>query len=241
MNNATLDQLKALKLEGMAHAYSAFMNLPVNQQPGQNMLLDQLLEAEAEHRITKKKNMYVRLSKLRYQANVYDIDCSEQRNLSKDQLAKFIDCRYIQKAQNVLITGATGCGKSYLACALGHQACAFGHRTLYFNMNRFIEQLALSELDGSKIKWFNRLNRAALIILDDFGLQPLNHNTLLALLQILEDRYGRYSTIICSQLPYNKWYEYINEPTLADAILDRLLSNAHKIDLEGKSLRKSSI
>lgn len=241
MNTETLNQLKDLKLEGMAHAYQSFLSLPLNQRPSEEVFINQLIESEKEHRIEKRKTMFLRLSKLRYQANIYDIDCSEKRNLSKDQLAKLTDCLYIKQAQNVVITGATGSGKSYLGCALGHQACAYGYRTLYFNLNRFIEQLALAELDGTKIKWLNKLKKASLIILDDFGLQPLNEQLLVTLLQIMEDRYNQSSTIICSQLPVNKWHEYLNEPTLADAILDRILPNAHKLELKGESLRKKLV
>lgn len=215
------------------------MSLPINQQPCADIILSQLLQAEVQHRADKRKNMFLRLSKLRYQATLHDINCSAKRNLSKEQLAKITDTAYLDRAQNIIITGATGCGKSYLSCALGHHACLNGYRTLYFNLNLFIEKLALAELDGSKLKWFNQLSKASLLILDDFGLQPLNHSILVSLLQILEDRYGKSSTIICSQIPVEKWQIYLNEPTLSDAILDRLVHNAHRINLTGKSLRKT--
>ncbi len=148
------------------------------------------------------------------------------------------DCAYLDRGENVLITGATGCGKSYLACALGNNACVNGYRTLYFNMNRFTEQIALAKTDGTLIKWMDRLKKAKLIIFDDFGLQPITHQVKLILLQILEDRYENAATIICSQLPVSKWHQYFNEPTLADAILDRIVPKAHRIELKGKSLRK---
>ena len=150
------------------------------------------------------------------------------------------DGSYIQRGENILISGATGSGKSYLSCALGHQACMQGYRTLYFNMNRFIEQIALAKVDGSLIKWMDRMKKARLIILDDFGLQPITHAVKLIILQMLEDRYENASTLICSQLPIAKWYDYLDEPTLADAILDRLVTKAHRIELKGKSLRKRS-
>ena len=150
------------------------------------------------------------------------------------------DSTYLDRGENILITGSTGCGKSYMACALGNNACVTGYRTLYFNMNRFAEQIALAKTDGSVIKWLDRLKKAKLIILDDFGIQPISHPVKLLLLQILEDRYEQASVIICSQLPVGKWHEYFDEPTIADAILDRIIPKAHRIELKGKSLRKRS-
>ena len=151
------------------------------------------------------------------------------------------DCSFIQRAENILITGSTGCGKSYLACAFGRQACTLGYKALYLGMNRFTEKLSLSKLDGSYIKLLNHIEKMPLIIIDDFGLIPLENQARTALLQVLEDRYGKRSTIITSQLPVNKWYQYINEPTLADAIMDRLSGSAHRFELKGESLRKKKI
>jgi DNA replication protein DnaC len=151
---------------------------------------------------------------------------------------KLADGLFIDRAENILITGATGCGKSYLACAIGRQVCSLGYRVIYFGMNRFLEKVSQSKLDGTFIKMLNQIEKTHLLIFDDFGLTPLDNISRLALLQILEDRYGKKSIIITSQLPVVKWYDFIAEPTLADAIMDRLAVNAHRIELKGESLRK---
>ena len=242
MNTAeTLSQMKQLKLQGMHHAYQSQMELPMDQQLDGHELIAHLTQAEQLNRSQEKSTYYLKLAKMRQPATVEQIECSAARNFTKQQLAMLIEGRYLEQGENILITGATGCGKSYLACALGHQACMQGYKTAYLNMNRLIEKVTLSKLDGSYIKLLNHLERQTLIVLDDFGLQNLGQDTRLTLLQLLEDRYGKKSVIVTSQLPVAKWYEYINDPTLADAILDRLTSNAHRIELKGESLRRKKI
>lgn len=234
---ATLQQLRELKLDGMARSYEAILDLPTSSQPEAHGLLAQLVQQEVDNKRFKRTQMYLRLSKLRYAAQLEEIKCSSERNLNREQISLLADCSWVKRAENILITGATGCGKSFLACALGHQACLLGYKTLYLNMNRFIEKVTLAKLDGTFIKLLNQIEKTFLLILDDFGLQPLSSDTRLALLQILEDRYQRRATIFASQLPLPQWHEYIADPTLADAILDRLIANSHKMELKGKSLR----
>jgi DNA replication protein DnaC len=235
----TLEQLQTLKLAGMAKRYEAILNQPVHQQPEPHTLLGMLTEAEAGYRVHQRTQLYLRLAKLRYNTTPEQINCTPGRGITKEMLATLSDGTFIEKSENLLITGSTGCGKSYFACAMGRNACLLGHRTLYYSMNRFIEALAAARLDGTYIRWLNTIAKTPLLIIDDFGLQSLSHDMRLTLLQILEDRFAKGSTIITSQLPVNKWYEYINEPTLADAICDRLTANANKIELKGESLRKS--
>jgi DNA replication protein DnaC len=237
---ATLQLMNKMKMEGMASSYEAILDLPIDKHPDTHACIATLIDAEIQSRAHKRTNMLIRLSKLRYATSIYDIIYKPERNLDKNTIAQLADCAYIDRAENLFITGATGCGKSFLGCALGHQACLMGYRTLYFNMNRLCEHIAVAKVDGTYIKWINRLRKANLIVLDDFGLQPLTHDIKLALLQILEDRYAKSSTIITSQLPVNKWYEYIDDQTLADAIMDRLTAKSSRINLTGKSLRKSS-
>jgi len=234
----TLEQMQQLRLQGMYRAYHSQLELPMDQQLEGHDLVAQLVQSEQLHRAQEKTAMFLKLAKLRLPATIEQIECSPSRNLTKQQLAILAEGRYLDNGENLLITGSTGCGKSYLACALGHQACMEGHKTAYLGMNRLIEKITLSKLDGSYIKLLNQLERQALIILDDFGLQNMNQDVRLTLLQLLEDRYGKKSIIVTSQLPVAKWYEYINDPTLADAILDRLTANAQRIELKGESLRR---
>lgn len=234
----TLQHLQQLKLNGMVKRYEAVIATGIHEQPEPHMLIAWLAEAEASYRLHQRTQLYLRLSKLRYHATIEQINCNPGRGITREQLITLSDSTFIEKSENILINGLTGSGKSFLACALGRQACMLGHRTLYYSMNRFIEALALARLDGSYIKWLNIIDKTPLLILDDFGLQPLTHDIKLTLLQILEDRFAKGATIITSQLPVNKWYEYINENTVADGICDRLTANAHRIELKGESLRK---
>jgi DNA replication protein DnaC len=234
----TLDQLSQLKLHGMADAYQAVISLPVQEQPSIHPFIARLSEAEAQHRVNLKTQLYLKYSKLRYNAVLEQVYCNTTRNLTQESLLAIADCGFIDRSENILITGATGCGKSYLACAIGRQACSLGYKTLYLGMARFLERISLSKLDGSYIKMLNQIEKTHLLILDDFGLHPMDKIARLALLQILEDRYGKKSTLISSQIPVDKWHPYIGESTIADAIMDRLAGNAYRFDLKGDSLRK---
>jgi len=237
-NQETLIQLESLKMKGMAQAFSAIMNLAPNNRPPLEQIMAKMVESEILFRNERKMTMCLKTSRLRYNSVLEEVICSEQRNLTKEQLLELSDCSFVRRAENILITGKTGCGKSYLACAIGKQACHMGIRTEYFAMNKFIEKIAMAKIEGSFIKVINHIEKNDLIIFDDFGLQPLDTNSRLALLQILEDFYERKSVIITSQLPVKNWYDYIGEPTLADAIMDHITSNSIRVEIKGESMRR---
>ncbi len=234
----TLQQMKELKLSGMANSYSAQLELSLDQQLEGHALVAYLLQAEQLHRGSERMATLIKAARLRYNTLPEEIECSETRNLSKAQWATLLEGRYLSQGENILIAGATGVGKSAIACALGYQACLMGIKTRYYNMNRLIEAILIAKTEGSYLKLLNQFEKIPLIIIDDFGLQNINKNIKLALLQIIEDRYAKRSLIITSQLPISNWYDYLDEPTLADALMDRMTAKCHRLELKGDSRRK---
>jgi DNA replication protein DnaC len=234
----TLHQMRSLKLTGMASAYQTLLSLPYDQHPPTDQLLAQLVDAEMLQRQHHKTVASIRAAKFRYQAIIEEIQYLPERNLDKNLMLRLADTAYIKRAENVFITGATGCGKSYIASALGLQACQMGLKVGYFSMTKLLQRFNLAKADNSISKELARIEKMHLIILDDWGLQPLDNPMKITLLQMIEDRHGRASTIITSQLPVAQWFDYIAEPTLADAILDRLMQHVHRIELKGESMRK---
>ncbi|WPQ63337.1 IS21-like element helper ATPase IstB [Chitinophaga sancti] len=238
MQEIIKQQLGQMKLYGMQQAYTAVL---ANKRPDSlthDELIHLLVQAEWENRENRKINRSMKGAKFRYQASIEEIDFDKSRNLDRTQLLRLAEGVFIQKKEDLLITGASGVGKSYIASALGHQACQLGCRVLYFNTQKLFSRLKMSKGDGSYIKEINKIEKFDLLILDDFALQPLDNHNRNTLMEIIEDRHGRRSTIIASQLPVNVWYEVIGESTIADAILDRLVHKAHRIELQGESMRK---
>jgi DNA replication protein DnaC len=237
-NQATLDLMRELSLNGMAQAFETIVSLPADKQITADQLLAHLVHAEADHRKHRKMLNAIQQAKFRYQANIEEIEYLPDRNLEKNFILRLADTSFISRNENVLITGATGCGKSFIATALGYQACQMGLKVAYFSLPKLLQKLLLAKADGSYAKELARLEKMHLLLLDDWGLQPLDLNAKMAIMQLIEDRHGKAATIITSQLPISKWHEYIAEPTLADAILDRILQHAHRIELNGQSMRK---
>ena len=236
----TLELMRSLRLVGMADRYNAIMETPIHQRPDAVVILAQLVEAEELYRNNRRMLSAIKNARFRYQASLNDVIYSDQRNITREIITSLADCSFVDRGENIIITGATGCGKSYLASALGYQACTKGKRVAYFSLPKLLSKLKSDKLDGSFRKEMDRIENKNLLILDDWGLTPLDTAARLALLQIIEDRHSRYSTIITSQLPISAWHQYINENTVADAILDRIIHQAHRIELKGESLRKTT-
>lgn len=232
--------MRSLRLIGMADRYNAIMETPIHQRPDAVVILAQLVEAEELYRNNRRMLSAIKNARFRYQASLNDVIYSDQRNITREIITSLADCSFVDRGENIIITGATGCGKSYLASALGYQACTKGKRVAYFSLPKLLSKLKSDKLDGSFRKEMDRIENKNLLILDDWGLTPLDTAARLALLQIIEDRHSRYSTIITSQLPISTWHQYINENTVADAILDRIIHQAHRIELKGESLRKTT-
>jgi DNA replication protein DnaC len=238
LNHPTLDNLLALKLTGMAKALSEQMALPESQalsfEERLGLLVDREMTARSDRRLTTR----LRQAKLRLSASLEDIDYRHPRGLDKAVMARLATCQWVREHHNVLITGPTGIGKTWLSCALGHQACREGYTVLYLRLPRLLQELPLAKGDGRDPKLMASLAKTALLILDDWGLASLSDENRRDVLEVLEDRHGRSATLVTSQFPVEHWHEALGNPTLADAILDRLLHNAYKITLRGDSMRK---
>jgi DNA replication protein DnaC len=237
-NQATLQKLEALRLHGMSRAFRGAIESGAKNHLTPDELLSHVVDAEWDERHNRRQQRLLKAARLRYAAGFEDIDFALNRNLEKNQLLRLSDCRWIEEHQDLILSGPCGTGKSFLACALGTQACLYGYRVGYYAASKLFSQLKLCRADGSYLKELSRIQKQALIIIDDFGLQALDALSRLSLLEILEDRYGRASSIFVSQLPVSGWHSMIGDPTIADAICDRIVHGAHRIELKGESVRK---
>ena len=236
--NPTLTKLYELKLLGMAKAYQEQDNISDIGTLSFEERLGLLVDQEQTQRQNRRLTSRLKTAKLRQNACIEDIDLRYERGLEKALLLQLSSCEWIKDHHNVLVTGPTGIGKSYIACALAHSACREGYKSLYVRLPRLLEDMGIARADGRYNKLLITLSRTDLLVLDDFGLSKLTDHNCRDLLEIIEDRYGLKSTIIASQLPIKSWHDAMLDPTLADAILDRLVHNAYKINLNGESMRK---
>jgi len=236
--NATLEKLQEMRLHGLARAYRESMETGMGRQVTSDELIAHMVQSEWDDRYNKKFQRLVMNARFRYKAGFEEIDYSVNRGLDKNAMLRFSSCQWISKHQVIIISGPTGSGKSFIGSALGYQACNNNYKVLYYNCSKLLDRLKIAKADGSYIREMGKIEKADLLILDDFGIKPLDSQQRLALLEILEDRHERTATIITSQLPVDKWYDLIGEPTIADAILDRLVHASHRIEIKGESMRK---
>ncbi len=238
MNEDTLKKLRQMKLLGMANVLETSLANTQRENLSCDEMLSVLVDAEYDDRTNRRIERNIRNARFRYKASMEELYQDVERNINRTLLTRLATCSFIDKAENILITGSTGIGKSYVASAFGNQACIQGYKVLYSNTKRLFTRLKLSKADGTYLKELGRIERTDLLIIDDFGLQEIDSFGRNVLMEIIEDRHGKKSIIIVSQLPVTLWYEVIGEETVADAIMDRIVHNAYRFELQGESLRK---
>lgn len=238
LNQHTLEKLHSLRLTGMAEAFEQQMAQPAAGELAFEERLGLIVDQEILYRENRRLTRLLKAARLRVNACVEDIDYRHPRGLDRAYMSTLVSCHWVQRQQNLCITGPTGSGKTWLSCALGNQACRQGLSVRYFRLPRLFEQIRIAHGDGSYPRLMNQLARTDLLILDDWAIQKMVAAQRNDLMEIIEERHGLKSTLIASQLPVDHWHDYIGEATLADAILDRLLHNAHRLPLKGDSMRK---
>ena len=238
MNEQTMERMKKMKLHGMVRAFRTSLESGNAEKWTADELLSMLIDSEWDERYNRKLDRNVKNARFRYKAAVEQINFEIPRDLNKNHILRLADCDFINKKENVLVTGSTGIGKSYLASAIGHQACSQGYKVLYEHTSKLFARLKMGKADGTYLKEVTKMEKQDLLIIDDFGIQPLDPQSRTILMEIIEDRHGKRSTIFTSQVPVNKWHEVIGEQTIADAILDRIIHDAHRLELKGESMRK---
>jgi DNA replication protein DnaC len=238
LNHPTLDKLQTLRLSGMYHALIEQMNMPDIGDLSFEERLGLLVDREMTERSERRLKTRLRQAKFRLSAQIEDVDYRYPRGLDKSLVLNLASCQWVKERRNILITGPTGIGKTWMACALGQKACREGYSALYLRLPRLLQEIPIAKADGRYPKFMASLAKADLILLDDWGLAVLSDENRRDLLELLEDRHGRRATLVTSQLPLDHWHQALGDPTLADAILDRLVHNAYKIALKGDSMRK---
>lgn len=235
-----LDKMKKMRLHGMHRAYQSGVENTDRTLLTADETVTQLIDSEWDERTNHKLERSLKNARFRYSAGIEQINFGEQRGLDKNLIHRLAECNFIKRKENVLVTGPTGTGKSFLVSAIGQQACLLGYKVLYSNASKLFSQLKMAKGDESVLREMQRIEKQDLLIIDDFGLQPFDTQSRTWLMEIMEDRHGKRSTIFTSQLPVKMWYDVIGEQTVADAILDRIVHDAHRIELNGESLRKKT-
>jgi len=235
----TMEKLVAMKMKGMAEALRRWMEAPKEKEMTPLDLAGLLVDGEWRHREQRKLTSRLRTARFRQEACVEDIDYQHPRGLQKSVMLDLAACRWVEAHQNVIFSGPTGIGKSYLACALGQKACRDGHTVVYRRAARLFDELAQARADGSHFALLRRLAKADVLVIDDFGMEVLTAAQRKDFLEVVEDRYGTSATVITSQLDPKNWHPVIGDETIADAVCDRLVHNAHKVKLAGESIRKT--
>jgi DNA replication protein DnaC len=231
------NQLQSLRLYGMQRSWQELLETKKHHELTLSEGLELLLQAEEEDKKNRRFERLRKNARFRYQASIEELQFDASRGMNKELIMTLAKGDYIREGQSVLITGAAGCGKSFLSSALGHQACCQGYKVAYYSLQKLLHQTKMARLEGKMMKFFEKLAKTDLLILDDFGLFYLEQHRL-DLMEILEDRHNKKSTIIASQLPVESWYDIIGEETIADAILDRFVHTSYRFELKGESLRK---
>ncbi|MBL4705345.1 MAG: IS21-like element helper ATPase IstB [Flavobacteriales bacterium] len=238
MNEITLDKMTKMKFYGMQNAFRTSIESGKSTAYTADQMIAYLIDSEHDDRQTRKINRLISNARFRYKAGVEYIRYDAERNLSRNNLERLAECDFIKKRENILITGSTGVGKSYIASALGYQACQLGYKVMYYNTTKLFAKMKMAKADASYLKEMAKIERLNLLILDDFGLQNMDNQNRIALMEIIEDRHEKGSVIITSQLPVDRWYEIIGDKTIADAVMDRIAHGSHRIELTGDSMRR---
>lgn len=238
MNEATVIKMKQMKLNGMCNDFKTAIETGQTDHYTIDQFLSMLIDSEWDERHNRRIELSIKNARFHYKANIESLNFDQARNLDRTLILRLAECELVTKKQNVLITGNTGVGKSYLGTTLGYQACIEGYKVSYFNTSKLFTKLKIAKADGSYLRELAKLERQDVIILDDFGLHALDSQNRITLLEIIEDRHNKGSIIVTSQIPVQGWYDIIGEKTIADAILDRLIHQSHRIELQGESMRK---
>ena len=238
MNEQILEKMQKMRLHGMARIFQNSLEKSGLKLLTPDEMVAHLVEAEWDDRYNRKLERSLHRAHFRYKAAIEQIAFDENRVLDKNQVLRLAECTFIKKKENVLITGSTGVGKSFVASALGHQACSLGYKVMYSHSTKLFAKLKLAKADGTYLKELSKMEKQDLLLIDDFGIQPLDAQSRTSLMEIIEDRHGKSSTMFTSQVPIGMWHEVIGEQTIADAILDRIVHDSHRLEMKGESMRK---